>query len=234
MLLDDIITQNIGSGMFGPQGAENLRTGHWSRRRDLGLGWILYGFVRATKPEVVVEIGSGGSTCCVAFALAHNMKGKVISIDINQEVTKVVHDALDLWNIGHYVKLVTADSADVEWNQMIDILVIDGSHNYEGTKIEWDRFSPFLKRGGYAFMHDVMVTPVGKLAEEIAKEDPSFSMIAEPDMFGLGILQKRYTVNPETRKKINKESKNADCLNNITDARNSGMLEAWKGSWFSI
>ena len=37
----------------------------------------------------------------------------------------------------------------------IDILLIDGDHSYEGVKADYERYVPFVKKGGLILIHDV-------------------------------------------------------------------------------
>ena len=77
-----ICTSPVGSAMFGPKGAENLRNGPPELRqpRTMGAGWLLYAFVRAVMPDTILEVGMGGSTFCMLHALRHNGKGHLHEI----------------------------------------------------------------------------------------------------------------------------------------------------------
>lgn len=57
---------------------------------------------------------------------------------------------------------------DLPWELEIDALFIDGSHWYNDVKKDWDKFSPFVKKGGIVFFHDY--TPSYDIIEFIEKE----------------------------------------------------------------
>jgi hypothetical protein len=40
------------------------------------------------------------------------------------------------------------------WSSSIDLLFIDGDHSEEGTRSDWDAFSPHVVVGGAVIFHD--------------------------------------------------------------------------------
>jgi MMP 1-O-methyltransferase len=57
---------------------------------------------------------------------------------------------------GPHVEWHVARSADVGagWSTPIDLLFIDGDHSQEGTRNDWDAFSPHIVVGGVVIFHD--------------------------------------------------------------------------------
>lgn len=138
---------------------------------DSGLGdsaWLLYGLVRAMKPQVCVETGSarGKSTCYIAQALRENLGGKLYAIDPHRSTAwndAGEHDTFpalqrNLHAIGGeaYVEIIRSGSAEAArgWSRPIDMIFIDGDHSYEGVKADWDLFLPHLARFGVVVFHD--------------------------------------------------------------------------------
>jgi predicted O-methyltransferase YrrM len=137
-----------------------------------GLGdarWILYGAVRAMRPEVVVEIGSarGMSTCIMGAARRINEKGKVYAIDPNTpndwsefhtggdnyEFLKArVHE----YGLDDWCEIIrkTSGEAGKDWKRPIDFLFIDGDHSYAGVKLDFETFSPYLTERAVVAFHD--------------------------------------------------------------------------------
>jgi len=123
--------------------------------------------------SVAVEIGSylGASTCFIAQGLKqgcklycidtwgnHNMK--YVDQDIDGEERDTYQEFM-LNTAKHKDKIIplqgwsyniieTLKSAE----NHIDFLFIDGDHNYEGVKKDWDLFSPLLKKGSLIAFHD--------------------------------------------------------------------------------
>lgn len=117
---------------------------------------LLYSIATDMRPKMrtILEIGVRGGTSTNAFLCGIRDRGHqnlyLYSIDI-ADCSGVVKDK-ELRRWWHFTK---GDSKTVPWCQQIDVLLIDGDHSYEGVKADYDRFMPFVKRGGLILMHDV-------------------------------------------------------------------------------
>ena len=134
------------------------------------VGWLLYGLVRLSRPEVCVEIGSasGKSACFIGMALRENHMGKLYAIDPHRPTTWNDPEAVDSYpmiqrnlrrfGVQERVEIVRATSEEAarSWHAPIDVLFIDGDHSYEGVKGDWERFSPFVKPSGIVVFHDTL------------------------------------------------------------------------------
>jgi predicted O-methyltransferase YrrM len=149
----------------------------WSRLHRIdfssGLGnsaWLLYGLVRAMMPTVCVEIGSanGRSACFIGKALKDNRSGTLYAIDPHEATKWNDSGAVEslnklrenLANVGldGHVKIIRKSSQDAakEWTLPIDLLFIDGDHNYNGVKHDWEHFAPHVTRFGVVVFHDTL------------------------------------------------------------------------------
>jgi predicted O-methyltransferase YrrM len=74
-------------------------------------------------------------------------------------------------------------------DQSIDLLHIDGSHQYEAVKKDFETWLPKLQKGGLILMHDILVERedygVKKFWEKIARTYPTET---HQEGFGLGII----------------------------------------------
>jgi len=254
--LDSEITTAAGSAMFGPTGPEIGR--QHSETRTLGLGWLLYGFVRAIQPEIVLEVGFGGSSACILYALRHNQKGKLVVMDpkdwgpdhptkkhkdgSSMKIALVeVYDVLDtlgFWDICEFYHEKSQDFGP-KWNKPIDMLVVDGDHSFDAVRSDFLCFAPFVKLGGYAFFHDMLacVRDIGANVEELASSD-KWSMLIEPDHLSMAIIQRRYTASTEklhfTNRLAHMDNPDRETTDiHLTNARRiPGLLMPWEGSWF--
>ena len=131
---------------------------------------LLYGLVRAMRPETCVEIGSarGKSACYVGMALRENGCGKLYAIDPHRQTDWNDRDSVETFavfcrNISALglseqvaVLRMTSEEAARDWHRPIDFLFIDGDHTYEGVRHDWELFIPHVKPFGIVAFHDTM------------------------------------------------------------------------------
>lgn len=137
-----------------------------------GLGdaaFLLYGLVRAMRPAVVVEIGSarGRSTCALALACRHNRHGKVYAIDPHtlnpwteigtEGITEAfLRSRLRAYGLYEWCEVMTTTSGEAAktWSQKVDLLFIDGDHSFDGVRLDFESFRPWLAPGAMVVFHD--------------------------------------------------------------------------------
>jgi len=102
---------------------------------------IMYGIVRAMKPDVVVEVGTyrGYTACFLAKALQENKKGRLYCIDnftLNDHSHRYGDPKQHL--IGNFTKagvmdvvtILEGNSDEVKWPDKVDFAYVDGWHSY--------------------------------------------------------------------------------------------------------
>lgn len=138
----------------------------------------LAALVVATRPKLIVEIGTyaGRSAIPMALALKQNGGGKLIGIDPYDPVAssenenesnadwwkKLDHNAIMNEFLGYiktfglqdYVTLERKRSNDVKPPQAIDIFHCDGSHA-EQALVDVKRFAPSVNVGGFVILDDL-------------------------------------------------------------------------------
>lgn len=125
----------------------------------------------------IVEIGSfkGKSTCWLAAGCKRRGAGTVTAIDHFQgspehqkggieETPEVVEHIgtrpafethINRYQLGDVVTVRQGQSWDTSgWDRPISMLFIDGDHSYDGTKRDFEAWSPFVKPGGLVCFHD--------------------------------------------------------------------------------
>lgn len=145
----------------------------------------------APRSGVTVEIGSfkGKSTIglgCIAEAFD---LGNVISIDPHNQPSQTDPDLPasgtsfdDFQNsirgagIAHRIEANRAPSRDVAvgWTRPIRFLWIDGDHTYQGAKLDFDLFTPFLVDGAIVAFHDTLHEfegPIRVFVEDVLRSD---------------------------------------------------------------
>ena len=140
---------------------------------------------------VNVEIGSfkGKSTIGVAsIASAFNL-GQVVSIDPHNAPCETDPDldasgtsfndferALTQAGLRDQVEAHRTPSRDaaVGWNRPIRLLWINGDHTYQGAKLDFDLFKPFLIDGAIVAIHDTLHEfegPIRVFVEDMLRSD---------------------------------------------------------------
>ncbi len=171
---------------------------------------FLYALLRTIQPDTYVELGSftGCSTKTACEALTDNGSGQVFALDAwvgdihmgrfkrnvfeqFQENTQG-HDNLNI------VKGWFADSASQFEDDSIDIILIDGQHDYENVKTDFETWLPKTKAGGIMLFHDSAEKQpdfgVDQLISELSAEYDIFEFFHS---HGLAVLQKPFIDQPD-------------------------------------
>ncbi len=123
-----------------------------------------------------------------------------IRIDEDYQFVLDVKDKLKLDNLeiikGYF------DEVAKEWDKEIDLLHIDGLHDYANCKNDCDTWSPFLKENGVIIFHDTISNPdgVGVFFSQLEVPKVNFTNSA-----GLGVASKNVDLIEEIREKFNVE-----------------------------
>jgi len=125
----------------------------------------------AAGRQTVVEIGTYEGSSAVVFARAMDPGATLHLIDSyegnallfgwkgTERATRRVMDRATRERGGPRVEWHVARSATVAegWSAPIDLLFIDGDHSEEGTRADWEAFSPHVVPGGVVIFHDARV-----------------------------------------------------------------------------
>ena len=143
---------------------------------------ILAGLVIASDAKVVFEIGTRALVSGRAFLYGLEKTGGIL----------VTCDPIKMSDFSHpQLKFIQKTSQEIAktWDKEIDVLFIDGDHTYSQVKLDYNNFSPFVKKGGFIVFHDthykVFNGPL-KVTQEI-KELRKLIFMKTP---GLTIFQK--------------------------------------------
>jgi hypothetical protein len=153
--------------------------------------WLVCKF----KPNIIVDLGVdyGHST----FSWALSGIGKVYGIDLyiggssyEQTLSSITY-MKNTFGIGSNISILKKDFNDAVKDfedNSIDILHIDGDHQYDSVKNDFENWSKKLSSNGIIVMHDTISYPndVGKYFNEIS----GYHKIMLTHSHGLGILSK--------------------------------------------
>lgn len=135
------------------------------------LARILFEYARDLPDgATILEIGAykGYSTCALAYGCLGTAKG-VYTVDTfrgehdntDQQGAALFFDefwwSVKVRGLDQIIQPVIARSAELygTWARPLDLLFIDGGHTNEIVRGDLNAFFPYLKPGGWLFMHDV-------------------------------------------------------------------------------
>jgi len=167
--------------------------------------------VEGAKPLTVLEIGTAkGGTLFLFTRVAHD-GALIVSVDMPHGdfgggyPDYMVPILKSFARQGQSIHLVEGDSHKDETLQEIkkllngrgvDFLFIDGDHNYEGVKRDFEMYSPLVSRGGMVAFHDIVPGPaihvggVPRFWDEIkaGRTHKEFIRDVGQGGFGIGVL----------------------------------------------
>ena len=129
--------------------------------------WFFNTARNASDNAVIVEIGSFLGRSTVSFGLGLTGKDqKIYAIDLFEgdgeyygdgDFETMFRQNLELCGVTDKVEVLRGHSLEVgkEWDKPIDVLFIDGSHEYEDVKADFEIFYPYVKTGGIIAFHDI-------------------------------------------------------------------------------
>lgn len=141
------------------------------------MGRLLYSFVRAIRPKIVVETGTfiGYSALCIAQAMEDNDAGHLHCFDLfatppknyispvlgpRESLLEIAREHLERAGLAHRASLHPGDSSASirrvfrDRKDAVDLAFIDGDHMIEGCLEDWTSVDEILKPGGIVFLHD--------------------------------------------------------------------------------
>jgi cephalosporin hydroxylase len=182
-----------------------FQIGMWQVRDEIA---GLCAFLQQQDLGHVMEIGSlmGGSF----FLWCRLARGKKISLDLPcpgfagsvEDARQVRTAAMRRW--APQVFALSGDSHDGETRERVaevlageqlDFLFIDGDHTYEGVKLDYQMYQPFVRPGGWIAFHDIVDTDfhrgencqVSRFWRELVGEKREFN--AHQQWGGIGLIR---------------------------------------------
>lgn len=137
---------------------------------------LLYELARnCTGNGVIVEIGSykGRSTVCLALGSKSGKNVPIYSVDHHTgspehrgwfgQINTLFDFKKNIEKVGVndlIIPLVMqSEKAAVDFEKQIELLFIDGAHEYESVKQDFEVWTPKLINGGIIVMHDINLWP---------------------------------------------------------------------------
>jgi predicted O-methyltransferase YrrM len=158
--------------------------------------------------ETIVELGVDYGYSAFVFekqlALNRNHHSKIYGIDWfrgdastgYRDTEDLVKAAIDEHSLK-YIEIIKGNFTDIAkvWSKPIDILFIDGSHDYESVKQDLYNWCKFVKPDGLILMHDTNVPDFG--VRRVFEEAKGYCRAEFKHSAGLGILTRSHKVHDE-------------------------------------
>lgn len=145
--------------------------------------------VAANGPQkgYCVEIGSYFGYSTIFLAYGNKLKGREMVVAVDPHYGNPEHKIDDL-NFNSYaqftkniktfrldgwidVKVMTSEEASKNWkDEPIRFLWIDGNHEYEFVKLDYESWEPFLVQGGILAFHDANLSKGWPGPQRLVKE----------------------------------------------------------------
>lgn len=172
-------------------------------------GWLLHVpfamfLIDILRPKLLIELGTqhGVSYCAFCQAIKElGTRASAYAVDTwtgddqagfyGSEVIENLRQHHDSRYGGFsYLLQMTFEEAVHQFSEeSIDLLHIDGCHNYEAVRQDWSLWQPKLSKRGVVLFHDTHLRKSGfevwKLWEELSAQYPSLDI---PYGYGLGVL----------------------------------------------
>jgi predicted O-methyltransferase YrrM len=179
--LDDSDVENILGNI--PSGWNYPPTSH----REF-VEWL----INRIKPEVTVELGVdyGYSSFLMALCQENSVYG-IDCFDVSVHGPREDDDYQFVMSVKEKLKLDNLeiikgyfDDVVKTWDKEIDLLHIDGLHDYDNCKNDCDTWAPLLKEDGVILFHDTVSNPDGAGLFFSQLEVPKVNFT---NSFGLGV-----------------------------------------------
>lgn len=151
----------------------------------------VYGLMRSCNAQSYLEIGTAeGDTLYILGSTVANT-GRIHWIDKNEPLCRdkriQIEGLLKPRKITGYAGLSTDASADLD--EMFDVVLIDGAHDYETVLSDSRRFAPLARK--YVFWHDVQIEEVKRAVHDYLQDHRrgNYSEFIDSTGMGFGILE---------------------------------------------
>lgn len=180
-------------------------------------GRLLYEFARHVNPAAaVVEIGSwkGKSTIWLAAGAKAGLRARVFAVDPHEgsslhsgsESTEgVLRRNLQAAGVSDDVEVLVMSSevAEERWQGPIGLLWIDGDHEYEGVRRDFELWEKHLVEGAIVALHDtVFWDGPRRVVSEFLERLPRYSALGHADDITYATKRLQPTMRQRLRKRL--------------------------------
>ena len=132
------------------------------------------------RPQTAIEIGTATGGTLFLFCHVADEDATIISVDLPggrygggyprgriplYKAFALPEQKLHLIRADSHCKSTLETVIHILNGKKADFLFIDADHSYEGVKMDFEMFSPLVKKGGIIAFHDIVVDPAEPLLE---------------------------------------------------------------------
>lgn len=126
---------------------------------------LLHKYASALLPgQTYLEVGTGFGYSAGVVALSANEGVRIVTIDdgrsyyrrgmTKEKYERKVRILLGVKGVADRVEFICEDANEVAWEKPVQIIFIDGDHDYENVLADYKKWSQFIFRNGYLMFHD--------------------------------------------------------------------------------
>lgn len=132
-------------------------------------GKVLEMISRMVRPERILEVGTFTGYSAIAMAKGLNHNGKLITIDINEELEGFIRKYFDKSGLNDKIELIIGNALEIipSLDEIFDLVFIDADK--ENYKNYYELALPKLRSGGFIVADNVFWD--GKILEDDSKSD---------------------------------------------------------------
>jgi MMP 1-O-methyltransferase len=168
-------------------------------------GILLYNLAKNCKGDgVIVEIGSfkGKSTTWLGNGSKEGNNVKIYAIDPHTGSSEHQKEGQKFWTFDVFKEnikkagvediitplVMFSEEAEKDFKEPIEVLFIDGAHEYEYVKLDFELWEPKVINGGYIAMHDTDDSWTGpqRIAKDLMYKSGKFRHIRIVDSITCG------------------------------------------------
>lgn len=139
---------------------------------------------RFTRASKALEIGTDEGNTTLNLAANVEPGGTVVTVDVpddwpghkNLNPKRKLGSQFEGTPQAGVIEQILGDSAELDWGELggpFDLILIDGSHDYECVQQDTDNALAHLAAGGVVIWHDYgALRPVSRVVDEVARERP--------------------------------------------------------------
>ena len=129
--------------------------------------------VQSDSPQRVLEIGTADGGTLYLLAWASSGRAQILSLDIRSFESWRLRLYRGFARRGQHVEVFVKDSRldDTRGavqrffgNEPLDLLFIDGDHQYEAIRDDFERYAALVRSGGLVALHDIVPGPPDRSA----------------------------------------------------------------------